>query len=75
MNATKLAPAVLICIVVLVAISSVGFALSQSLTQGAAEALGEDNTAVNKVWKIWIQRGQLQGDPIGDPRPNKYWRV
>lgn len=74
-NATKLAPAVLVCIMALAVISGIGFALSQNIAQMAEEASGKEHTAVNKALKVWIQKVQLAADPIGDPIPNKHIRA
>lgn len=70
---TRFAPAVLVCIMALAVISGVGFALSQTLAQRLDEPYG-DNTTINNVWKDWSQKSRLQGDPIGDPVPNKVKR-
>lgn len=72
-NETKLAPAVLICIMAFAVVSGIGFAVSQVIIHGAPEPSG-NSTIDQRVWKGWIQKSQLQGDPIGDPRPNKLGR-
>lgn len=73
MNETKLAPAVLICIMALAVASGVGFAVSQVMFHGAQEP-SRNNAIDENVWKGLIQKSQLQGDPIGDPRPNRMGR-
>ncbi len=70
MNETKLAPAVLICIMALAMVSGIGFAVSQVMFHGAPEPSG--NNAVDQ--KVWIQKIALNADPISDPRPNKMGR-
>ena len=73
MNETKLAPAVLICIMALAVASGVGFAVSQGMFHVDQKPSG-NNAIDENVWKGLIQKSQLQGDPIGDPRPNKMGR-
>ena len=73
MNETKLAPAVLICIMALTVAFGIGFAVSQVMFHEAQEPSG-NNAIDQKVWNGWIQKSQLQGDPIGDPRPNRMGR-
>jgi hypothetical protein len=53
--------------------SGVGFAVSQGMFHVGQKPSG-NNAIDENVWKGLIQKSQLQGDPIGDPRPNKMGR-
>jgi hypothetical protein len=53
--------------------AGVGFAVSQGMFHVGQKPSG-NNAIDENVWKGLIQKSQLQGDPIGDPRPNKMGR-
>jgi len=70
-NATKLAPLVLICIVALTVVAGVGFALTYGVTPPTKAAVSKDNTDTAVSLNVLAQRYYLMGDPIDDPKPNK----
>ncbi len=70
-NETRPALAVLICIMAFAVVSGIGFAVSQTITNGQPKP-SVDNAV--EVLKVWIQKIALSADPISDPRPNRMGR-
>lgn len=70
MNATKLAPFVLMCVLTLAVGSGVGLALSFSETLRMERAFIKNGTETNALAVAWTIV-PLSADPIGDPKPNK----
>jgi len=68
-NATKLAPLVLICVVALAVVAGLGFALSCSVPQQMEEAYYKNNTEI-KFANVWAIHEPFAADPIDDPKPN-----
>jgi len=69
-NAAKLAPFILFCLMALTAAFSMGFALASGVTRQIEAALSRENIEVNGVASVWALNSRILGDPIKDPKPN-----
>ena len=70
MNATRISPLILACVVALAVVSTIGLTLWSSVIQQIDVVAPEGVSDVHRFAETTARNTRLFGDPVYDPKPN-----